>query len=167
MSTNRPAGYTLIEIMMAVAILAIIASFAIPAYEGYIAEARIGTAIKDIRQMELVLNDLAIDSDLASLDGGTVNSDRGVYLVSGQITLGDTGTAPAGGQAWLDPWHRIYIYRRPGALTDADGDVSNDSRVPQGYDLFSRGPDAADAGDNIVRGCNGEFLGVASDHPAC
>ena len=160
------AGFTLIEIMLAVAILAIISAIAIPAYQGYIAEARIGTVIKDIRQMELVLNDLAMDFDLASLDGN-VTTPRGVYLVAGQITLGDTATAPAGGQAWEDPWGQIYLYRRPGVLVDGGGDLSNDSALPQGYDLYSFGADGSDSTENIVRGCNGEFVGVQSDHPTC
>ena len=167
MLMKRNTGFTLIEIMIAVAILAIIAAIAIPAYEGYISEARIGTAIKDIRQMELVLNDLAMDSDLAVADSDVTATELGVYLVAGQITLADTGSPPTGAQAWNDPWDRIYRYRRPGALQDAGGAISNDSTLPQGYDLFSQGPDATDANDNIVRGCNGGFLGMASDQPTC
>ncbi len=166
LSAGRAAGFTLIEIMIAVAILAIITAIAIPAYQGYIAEARIGTAMKDIRQMELALNDLAMDSDLAALDANNVG-ERGVYLVGGQIAFGDIGTPPAGGQAWLDPWNRIYRYRRPGTLVDANGASSNGNSLPQGYDLFSQGENAGDGGDDIVRGCDGEFIGEAGDHPAC
>ena len=81
MSNNRQQDYTLIEIMIAVAILAIIAAIAIQSYEGHIGEARIGTAIKDIRQAELILDDLAADSQLDEFDGngGTV---LGLYLDS-------------------------------------------------------------------------------------
>jgi prepilin-type N-terminal cleavage/methylation domain-containing protein len=45
---KRRAGFTLIEIMVAVAILAILATLAISAYEGYITEARYGAAGKDL-----------------------------------------------------------------------------------------------------------------------
>ncbi len=41
MSVRRQYGFSLIEIMIAVAILAIISAIAIPLYQGYIAEARI------------------------------------------------------------------------------------------------------------------------------
>ena len=47
----------MIEIMLAVAILAILAAIAIQAYDGHIGEARIGTAIKDIRQAEIILDE--------------------------------------------------------------------------------------------------------------
>ncbi len=157
-------GFTLIELMIAVAIVSIIAAIAIPVYKGYIAEARIGTAIKDIHQIELVLNDLALDSDLAALDANNT-AVRGVYLLAGQVVLGATATAPAGARAWLDPWARIYRYQRPGVKTDPGGAVSNNSTLPQGYDLFSQGPDATASGDDVMRGCNGDFVGFASDHP--
>jgi prepilin-type N-terminal cleavage/methylation domain-containing protein len=166
MKRQRQQGFTLIEIMLAVAILAIIAAIAIPAYRGYISEARIGTVIKDIRQMELILNDLAMDAGLAALDAGNT-TERGVYLLSGQLVLASPSATPSGAEPWLDPWGRIYRYQRPPTRTDGGGSVSNASTMPQGYDLFSQGVDAADASDDLVRGCNGEFVGLQSDHPSC
>jgi len=169
-------GFTLIEIMLAVAILGIIVSIAIPAYRGYVGEARIGTAIKDIHQMELVLNDLAFESRLDEFDGNG-GSVRGVWLVDGQLTLGVPGTAPStDAEAWLDPWGRIYRYQRTaggagdGVINDGGGNVSNraaTSAAPQSYDLFSLGVSATDAADDVVRGCNGEFAGLQADHPSC
>jgi hypothetical protein len=41
---------------------------------------------------------------------------------------------PADTQPWLDPWERIYRYRRPDAAS-------------QDYQLFSQGPDAGDTSD--------------------
>lgn len=165
MGLSRQTGLTLVELMIALAILAIIAAIAIPAYEGYIGEARIGTVMQDIRQAELILDDLALDNDLGALDGNNT-AQRGVYLnlASGQLVLGDPGTAPAGAEAYLDPWGRIYRYQRPAVRTDAGGNLSNDNTLPQGYDLFSQGPDAGDAADDIIRGCNGEFVGTAGSH---
>lgn len=159
----RQTGFTLIEVMLAIAILAIIAALAIPAYEGYINEGRIGTAVKDIRQAELILNDLASDGQLNALDANTTTA-LGVYLRDGIVVLDDPATTPAGTQPWLDPWGRIYLYQRPGVLTDSAGAVSNDSTNPQGYDLYSRGADAADTSDDVIRGCNGEFVGTAGGH---
>ncbi|MCB1800994.1 MAG: prepilin-type N-terminal cleavage/methylation domain-containing protein [Gammaproteobacteria bacterium] len=170
----RQRGFSLVELMIAVAILAVIAAIAIPLYQGYINEARIGTAIKDIRQAELILDDLALDNGLAGLDGNT-GTVRGMYLQSGTLVLGAVGTAPSGTKAWLDPWDRIYRYQRntadnSGVRTDASGAISNSaaaSPAPQAYDVFSLGPDGVQNSDDIVRGCNGAFVGVDADHPSC
>lgn len=130
----RESGFTLIELMLAVAILAVVATIAIPWYQGYVNEARYGTAGKDIRQIQLVLDDLAIDNRLGQLDGDS-NSELGVYLDSAsQIRV--ASSAPSGGQPWLDPWGRIYRYQRPDTTS-------------QTYLLFSNGPDAGDSGDNV------------------
>lgn len=171
---RRQQGFTLIEIMLAVAILAIIAGIAIQYYDGYIGEARIGTAIKDIRQAETILNDRAMDNDLGPMDGNG-GALRALYLNSGTLVLGAVGTTPAGAAPWVDPWNNTYRYQRvvatnSGVRTDAAGAVSNNAAnalAPQSYDLFSLGPDGVQSNDDIVRGCNGEFVGVYSDHPTC
>lgn len=167
-------GFTLIELMLAVAILAIVAAIAVQFYERQIGEAQIGTAIKDLRQSELILNDLAQDNGLGGLDGNT-GAVLGMYLRSGELVLGPVGTTPSGTVPWLDPWDRVYRYQRntatnSGVRADGGGNVSNNaatSLAPQSYDVFSLGPDGVQNGDDIVRGCNGAFLGVDSDHPSC
>lgn len=166
MHTHRQHGFTLIEVMLAVAIVALLAAIAIPLYQGYIAESRISTAIKDMRQMELILDDLALEGDLAALDGNDT-SVRGVYLQSGQLRLDSPGATPAGHEPWLDPWGRIYRYRRPATLTDGGGSLSNGGTIPQGYDLFSQGVSDGIATDDVVRGCNGAFMGLSGDQPSC
>ena len=94
MSIRRQTGFTLVEIMIAVAILAIISAIAIPLYQGYVTEARFGTAMKDIRQMQLILDDLASDNDLMALDGNST-AERGAYMgAGGNLVLDDPGTTP-------------------------------------------------------------------------
>lgn len=48
-------GFTLIEIMLALAAVVILASIAIPSYQATINKARTGQAIKDIYQIENIL----------------------------------------------------------------------------------------------------------------
>jgi prepilin-type N-terminal cleavage/methylation domain-containing protein len=132
MNIRQQIGFSLIELMMAVAILAIISAIAIPLYEGYIAESRAGAAVKDIRQMQLILDDLASDNDLAAVDGGNTTV-RGVYAdAAGNMTVGAIAACPpAAGvspKPWCDPWDSIYRYQRPNAAS-------------QTYALFSQGPD--------------------------
>ena len=115
-------GFTLIEIMLAVAILSILAAVAIQFYEGHIGEARISTAIQDIRQVELILDDLASDDNLQALDADT-NTELGLYLNSGILVLSDPNVTPPGTVPWLDPWDNIYRYRRD---TATDSGVRND-----------------------------------------
>jgi prepilin-type N-terminal cleavage/methylation domain-containing protein len=139
MTTSRQTGFTLIEIMIVVAILAIISAIAIPLYLGHIREARFSAALDDIRQMQLILDDLAGDDNLAALDADS-EEERGVYRVTanGAIVLDAVGAAPAGSEPWLDPWGRIYRYRR------AD-DTSQD------YVLFSQGADSGDPADDVSK----------------
>lgn len=139
MYRSRHNGFTLVEMMISVAILAIVASIAIPLYQGYVVEARYGAARKDIGQMQLILDDLAGDNDLASLEPtGYANTVLGVYLVSatGGLDLDAPGTTPPGTRPWLDPWGRIYRYQRANSAS-------------QVYDLFSQGVDAGDTGDDV------------------
>jgi prepilin-type N-terminal cleavage/methylation domain-containing protein len=135
--TRRQTGFTLIEIMIAVAILAIIAAIAIPAYQGYILESRYGTALQDMRQMQLILDDLASDNDLGALDGDNLN-ELGVFMgPDGSIAfaLPTAANGPGGEAPWLDPWGNIYRYDRDDTATS-----------PQEYTLTSYGPDGAAGG---------------------
>ena len=141
MSVRRQYGFSLIEIMIAVAILAIISAIAIPLYEGYISEARIGTTIKDIRQIELILNDRFLDND-------------------------PPASLAAVGISMTDQWGNLYQYQTPSVgRAESKGQPSNSA--PLNYDLISLGEDGtANTSDDIMRGCNGDFVGLAADHPA-
>lgn len=159
----KQRGFSLLELVITVAILAVLSTLALVAYDGYVTEARIGTAMQDIRQAELILSDLALDDALETVEpvgyAGTLlnvyQSDNGIQLAT---------ALPANARSWPDPWGRDYLYRRPPTRTDAGGAVSNAATVGQGFDLYSRGPDATDAADDVIRGCNGDYIGTAGGH---
>jgi len=55
-------GFTLVELMIAIAIISVIAAIAIPAYNGYITEARIAAARSNIDSLRLFLEDYRLDN---------------------------------------------------------------------------------------------------------
>jgi len=61
-SKKDSLGFTLVELMIAIAILSVIAAIAIPAYNGYITEARIATARSNLDSLTLFLEDYRLDN---------------------------------------------------------------------------------------------------------
>ncbi len=59
---KHSAGFTLIELMIAVAIIAVLAGIAIPAYNDYIREARMGAARMNTEPLRLALEDYWLDN---------------------------------------------------------------------------------------------------------
>jgi prepilin-type N-terminal cleavage/methylation domain-containing protein len=83
------AGFTLIELMIAVAILAIIAAVAIPAYKGYIRESRLGAMRMNLDTLRIAVEAYRLDNS-----GGTYGSKGAVYS---KTVIGDSfGWMPEG-----------------------------------------------------------------------
>jgi general secretion pathway protein G len=144
-------GFTLIELMVVIAIIGTMSAIAIPAYQGYIEKARIAKAIAeiDIMQGEIV----AYQTDKGELPD----------------TLNDIGRANL-----LDPWKNPYQYYN---FTDdtGKGKMRKDRfMVPLNtdYDLYSMGKDgktkppltAKDSHDDVIRANDGRFIGLASEY---
>lgn len=55
-------GFTLIELMIAIAVLTVIAGLAIPAYNNYIREARLSAAVANIEPLRIALEDFWLDN---------------------------------------------------------------------------------------------------------
>lgn len=152
--TNFPrpgkSGWTLVELMLAVAVLGVLIAIALPMYSNYRDRIKVATAIQDIRILQVLITDYG--------------SDGGVYPTS----LSDVGN---GGK--LDPWGCPYHYLNLIGQNGNGGSRKDHSLNPinSDFDLFSTGKDGVykpqltqkDSVDDIVRARDGAFVGLASD----
>ena len=122
---KRHDGFTLIEIMVVVVILAVLGALVVPNILGKVDTARITAAKTDIRSISTAL-------DLYRLDNFKYpTTDQGLQAL---VTQPQNDPRPT---RWYqlfrelpkDPWGSDYIYRNPGL------------KNPGGYDLYSAGPD--------------------------
>ena len=64
--TRPSSGFTLVELMIVVAILAIVAAIAIPAYNGYIRESRLGAMRMNLETLRIAVEAFRLDDPAAS-----------------------------------------------------------------------------------------------------
>jgi len=151
MHARTQRGLTMIELMLALAIMAILVAVALPAYSDYRERVRVAQAVIDIGNLQTQINHY-IDDNRAPPDS----------------------LARIGRGGMLDPWGRPYQYLD---LTDKGSTGAarkNRSLVPinSQYDLYSMGKDGASVGpltakqsrDDIVRANDGKFIGLAQDY---
>jgi general secretion pathway protein G len=119
-------GFTLVEMLVVLAIVGMLTALVGPQVMGYLGRAKVETAQAEIRNLETAL-------DLFKLDVGR--------YPTGPEGLQALVARPEGLVRWagpylkkrtlpVDPWDRPYVYRVP-------------SRHGGAYDLYSSGPDAA------------------------
>jgi len=147
---KTPAGYTLAELLIAIATLGTIAGVAVPTYRDYVEKARIAVTIADIRT-------LANDIKLYELTNGSLPKN-----------LNDIGRG-----SFPDPWGSPYEYVIIAGTSI--GKLRKDQfLVPlnSDFDLYSNGKDgdskpplsAPQSADDILRANDGDYVGLASEY---
>jgi general secretion pathway protein G len=145
-------GFTLIEIMIVVAILGTLSAMAVPNYLKYKENGRVAVAQTDIRMIEKEINVYVIDNN------------RYPDNLNNVFT-----TNP------IDPWNNPYQYLRIDGGNVPPGRFRRDHflvPVNTDYDLYSMGRDGASQSpftarvsqDDVVRANNGGFVGLVSDY---
>ncbi len=138
MDRRRDAGFTLVEMLAVVVIIAVLAAMVVPRFAGRSEEARRSAASADIHA------NLAGALDLFELDNGFYpTTAQGLEALRTEPSVSPAPPRWKGPYikkrgALNDPWGRAYVYIAPGARNKGD------------YDLSSAGADGApDTPDDI------------------
>lgn len=129
---SEKAGFTLIEILVVIAVVAILASLVSPMVFRNVGDAKATAARAQIEIFAIALDAYRLDNDA---------------YPSTELGLQSLRSQPAGdaGRRWrgpylrkevpLDPWDQPYVYRSPGVVN------------PSSYDLMSMGRDGVEGGE--------------------
>lgn len=143
-------GMTLVELMLAVAIVGVLGAIAVPSYQAYVDRVRVAQAVSDIRSIEARITRYEVET--RSLPDSLNDLDAGGFT---------------------DPWGNPYQYLNLEDKKSRGKSRKDHSLVPinSDYDLYSMGRDGRSvppltgqpSRDDVVRGRNGQFVGRASD----
>jgi len=145
-------GFSLIELLVTLVIVALLSSLAVPAYDRYAQRAKVSRAIGEIAAIGVEIERFRLK-----------NNDR-IPLTLDELSM----------QVPVDPWGRPYAFLNIPAA-GGKGEVRKDGKLNPlntDFDLYSVGKDGDSAGplsaeksrDDIVRANNGAFIGLGEDY---
>jgi general secretion pathway protein G len=151
MSRIVRTGFSLVELVLAIAIVAVLALVAVPGYSQYVERTRVNQAVFDIMALNALIK-------------GYYQDNRDYPDSLSQVGAGTK----------VDPWGQPYVYhvfRTPADMGTARKD-KNLVPINSDYDLYSIGKDhasrppllAAQSRDDVVRANDGSFVGLASSY---
>lgn len=149
MRERQTRGFTLIEIILVIAVVVILGQLAVSSYTDYLERARVSQAVTDIAALSVIITQYQCDTgsfptDLAAVGNGNKH----------------------------DPWERPYRYlnlSEKGAAASSRRD-RNLNPLNTDFDLYSAGKDGLskkqisnqDSLDDIIRANDGAFINLAS-----
>lgn len=141
-------GFTLIELVVVVAIIGILVALAIPLFEEFAQRARNSRAMQEVRVLETEI--------------------QGYYFVNGvyPATLADINRGDL-----LDPWGQNYVYNDFSDIVTNPPRKRFFERLNGDFDIYSKGKDkltdpvvsSLTGQDDLVRGGEGLFVGLGGD----
>lgn len=146
---SQPRGFTLLELLIVVAIAGLLAAVGIPFYEDYIDRARNSKAVADIGEISLKIEKFELIYAKLPNSLNDIGEDR------------------------KDPWDKPYAYYN--VQENGKGGARKDKNltpINSDYDLYSAGKDGKTAKpltpkrshDDVIRANNGGYFGLGEDY---
>ena len=112
----RPAlGFTLLELLVVVAIIGLLVGFVAPRYFGQIGKSEVNAAKAQIDALEKALDQYRLDT------GRYPSSEMGLAALVQRPQSESKWNGPyLRKEVPLDPWGKAYVYRAPGEKGDVD-----------------------------------------------
>ncbi len=130
MKRNKSHGFTLIEVMVVIAILGILAALVVPQLAGKDDKARVEAVKSDLKAISSSLEMYKLDHH------SYPTTEQGLEALAKASDSGETYLR----KVPKDPWSHEYLYIAPGASGP--------------YDLLSYGSDGAEGGEGYAKDIN-------------
>ena len=150
---SRLRGFTLIELMLTVAIGAIVVMVAMPMYEGYVLRSKLTQVTADMTRIDTAIEAYRVANESLPASLAEVFS-------------------PVPTDAWGNEF--VYLRLQPATRGSRGAARKDHNLVPinSDYDLYSKGEDGRSVGpltarhsrDDIVRANDGAYIGAVADY---